>query len=148
MGKEKQRAVCGSSSNAGISSIKRDLHPKQFSFAQWCIFYRYFKEVINCTDKCSSGFETSLMANRAPSFLSQRLGSGLSFQVSLFLSVSSIWPLLYIMISLLLFILKKRCVTNYNTSSIMSSQRVSQCNIYHVVSGVFAVRFRPTDCFL
>ncbi len=71
----------------------------------------------------------------------------ISVEVSLFLSVSSVWPRLDIMISLLLFISKKRYVTNYNTSSTTLTPRVSQFNIYLVVSGAFAVWFRPTDCF-
>lgn len=71
----------------------------------------------------------------------------ISVEVCLLVSVNSIWPRLDIMISLLLFISKKCCVTNYNTSSSAFSPRVSQFNIYLVASGALAVWFRPTDCF-
>lgn len=70
----------------------------------------------------------------------------ISVEVSLFLSVNSFWPHLDVMISLLLFISKKLCVTNYNTSSIMPSPRVSQLNIHLIGNGAFAVWFRPTHC--
>lgn len=139
VGKEKRRAVCGRGSNTGISSVKRDLHPKQFSFAQWCIFYSHFKEVINCTDKSSKhpSWPTELHH-----FCHSALALG-----CLFLSVSSVWPLLYVMISSLSSILKKCCITNYSTSSTMFSQRVSQCNIYHVVSGALLCGFGPQTVF-
>lgn len=56
-------------------------------------------------------------------------------------------PTMDIMISPLLFISKKCCVTAYNTSSMTRSPRVSRWNIYLIVSGAFVVWLRPTDVF-
>lgn len=76
-----------------------------------------------------------------------RLRIVIPVRVGLFLSVSSVWPLLDITVSSLLFISKKCCVTNSNTSGMMFSRRVSQFNIYLVASGAVAVWFCPSDCF-
>lgn len=71
-----------------------------------------------------------------------RLRIVIPVRVGLFLSVSSVWPLLDITISSLLFILKKCCVTNSNTSGTMFSRRVSQFNIYLVASGAVVLSLR------
>lgn len=71
----------------------------------------------------------------------------ISVGVRLFLSANNILPRLDIMISLLLFIWKKCCVTNCNTWSITLSPRVSQLNIYLIAVVLLPCGFRPTDCF-
>lgn len=71
----------------------------------------------------------------------------ISVGVRLFLSANNILPRLDIVISLLLSISKKCCITSYNTWSITLSPRVSQLNIYLGASGAFAVRFSAYRLF-
>lgn len=90
--------------NPEMSSIKRDLHPQLTK---------------RCELKGLSFTNITELQSRTLAWLQNSWTTELHHSQDksavLFLSANSMWPLLDITISLL-FLLKKRCLTNYNTS--------------------------------